>query len=457
MGGQLVWEDRFNIGVESIDKEHKKLFSILNKLFDFGKQEEKSQWVCQESIKYFRDHALQHFTDEEEYMKSINYDGLEMHARIHKNFRERTLPALERELEQTGYSEESVSHFLGVCAGWLIGHTLMEDHAITGKSTSKWSNLLPEEEQEFMSQTIMRLLHEMFQLESRLVTDCYGGEKFGNGIYYRLVYISREGEKWEIVLIFEEKLIVNTVGSVMSAQTNTLNVMMMNATRYVARQFVERVKEHFPFADDHEMKEEQLLTYEQFDKIFKRQSPQFSMLFDTGKGYFSFCVIAPQLVQCEGGVALRTENAMAEVEKYLNKNKLEKTAAGNKKKVLVVDDSEFMLKAMEDLLGVDYEVMTAKSGMSAIRGITLNRPDLIVLDYEMPVCDGSQILEMIRADEESRDVPVIFLTSRVDRESVRKVIELKPEGYLSKTLQPADIKREIDHFFEKKARKNAKA
>jgi len=106
MGNQLVWQERYNLGVEIIDKEHKKLFSILNKLFDFGKQEEKSQWVCQEAIKYFRDHAIKHFADEEAYMLSIDYEGLEMHKRIHKNFRDRTLPALERELELTNYSEE---------------------------------------------------------------------------------------------------------------------------------------------------------------------------------------------------------------------------------------------------------------------------------------------------------------------------------------------------------------
>ena len=77
MGNQLVWNERYNIGVDIIDKEHKKLFSILNKLFDFGQQEEKSKWVCQEAVKYFRDHAVQHFADEESYMASIEYAGLE--------------------------------------------------------------------------------------------------------------------------------------------------------------------------------------------------------------------------------------------------------------------------------------------------------------------------------------------------------------------------------------------
>ena len=147
---------------------------------------------------------------------------------------------------------------------------------------------------------------------------------------------------------------------------------------------------------------------------------------------------------------------MVEVEKYLSQNEVEKNIVSHKKKVLVVDDSDFMLKTMQDLLDKDYEVTLAKSGLSAIRSITLDRPDLILLDYEMPVCNGAQVLEMIRAEEDFADIPVIFLTNRVDREIVKKVLELKPEGYLSKSLQPSDVKREIDHFFEKAARRNAK-
>lgn len=189
MGNQLAWNERYNIGVDIIDKEHKKLFSILNKLFDFGRQEEKSQWVCQEAVKYFKDHAIQHFADEEAYMFSIDYAGLEVHRRIHKNFRERTIPALERELELSEYSADSINHFLGVCAGWLIGHSLIEDYAIvSGETIKQWENLHSEEEQAVMAQTLASLLHSMFQLDARLISNCYGGEKFGDGIYYRLIY-----------------------------------------------------------------------------------------------------------------------------------------------------------------------------------------------------------------------------------------------------------------------------
>lgn len=111
MGNQFIWQDRFNIGVDIIDKEHKKLFSIMNRLLIFSDQEDKSQWVCQEGLKYFKDHAMKHFSEEEVYMASISYKGYESHRRVHDNFRKNTLPALERELSRSNYSPDAVSHF----------------------------------------------------------------------------------------------------------------------------------------------------------------------------------------------------------------------------------------------------------------------------------------------------------------------------------------------------------
>ncbi len=383
-------------------------------------------------------------------MASINYAGIDIHRRIHKNFRETTLPALEKELNATGYSQDAVNHFLGVCAGWLIGHTTIEDHAIvSGETVKQWENLLPDEEQAVMGQAIISRLYTMFQLNSKLISNCYGGEKFGNGIYYRLIYITREKKRWEFMLIFEEQLIVSTIGNVIETKSESVNVMIMNVARYTARQLVEHLKEHFAELHDAKIKEEQLLTYEQFQKVFEKHSPQFSLLFDTGKGYFSYCMTTSDMVPSEDGISIITENAMSAVENYLKQNKAESIAASLKKKVLVVDDSDFMLAMMQKLLENDYEVLTATSGLSAIRSITLNRPDLVLLDYEMPVCKGNQVLEMIRSEEDFADIPIIFLTSKVDRESVKKVIELKPNGYLSKSLAPEIVKKEIDNFFEK--------
>ncbi|MBQ8117062.1 MAG: response regulator [Lachnospiraceae bacterium] len=109
-----------------------------------------------------------------------------------------------------------------------------------------------------------------------------------------------------------------------------------------------------------------------------------------------------------------------------------KRSSGQRKRVLVVDDNGPTLRTIKGMLDEEFEVQLAPSGMKAMTGIGKLRPDLILLDYEMPVCDGRQTLEMIRADEDLAFIPVIFLTSVNDREHIEKVLSLHPQGYLLK-------------------------
>jgi CheY-like chemotaxis protein len=76
-----------------------------------------------------------------------------------------------------------------------------------------------------------------------------------------------------------------------------------------------------------------------------------------------------------------------------------------------------------------------------------NKVDLILLDYEMPVTDGPQVLEMLRADPDTKDIPVIFLTGKGDKESVMSVVSLKPDGYFLKTMGKKDLLEKIKVFF----------
>ena len=144
---------------------------------------------------------------------------------------------------------------------------------------------------------------------------------------------------------------------------------------------------------------------------------------------------------------------VGEVAEYLCEY-MENYGKQNKKKILVVDDSGMVLRSVEEWLGADYEIFMANSGMMAIKYLTGNRPDLILLDYEMPVVDGSQVLEMIRTDPEFSDMPIIFLTGKSDKESVQKVMALKPDGYLLKTMPPDQIRRAVAEFFERKKAKD---
>lgn len=118
--------------------------------------------------------------------------------------------------------------------------------------------------------------------------------------------------------------------------------------------------------------------------------------------------------------------------------------ATDKKRILVVDDNGTALRTMKAMLEAQYDVALAISGAQAMTSIGKKRPDLILLDYEMPVCDGRMTLEMIRADEELKDIPVIFLTAINDRANIEAVLKLKPAGYFLKPAVKDQLLAEIE-------------
>ena len=89
----------------------------------------------------------------------------------------------------------------------------------------------------------------------------------------------------------------------------------------------------------------------------------------------------------------------------------------------------------------------ANSGLQAIKWLGKNKVDLILLDHEMPVTSGPQVLEMLRSDSETCNIPVIFLTGKGDKESVMAVVALRPDGYFLKGIQKEELLEKIQEFF----------
>ncbi|WP_029322492.1 response regulator [Butyrivibrio sp. AE3004] len=118
-----------------------------------------------------------------------------------------------------------------------------------------------------------------------------------------------------------------------------------------------------------------------------------------------------------------------------------------RKNILLVDDDPTFLKLVKGWLDEEYKVTIVNSGMQAITYLATNTPDLILLDYEMPVTSGPQVLEMIRSEGRTQGIPVYFLTGKGDKESVMKVVGLKPNGYLLKTMPKSELLQAVRDFF----------
>lgn len=105
---------------------------------------------------------------------------------------------------------------------------------------------------------------------------------------------------------------------------------------------------------------------------------------------------------------------------------------GSKKHILVVDDNALTLRNIKKMLEDKYSVAVAVSAVQAFTSIGRKKPDLILLDYAMPVTDGKMMFEMLQADVEFAKIPVVFLTSMADEHVVVELLSLKPAGYFLK-------------------------
>ena len=134
---QIVWDEKFNIGVEVVDKAHSKLFRIMKKLLEVPENEEINQATYREGIKYLEAYTMIHFLEEETYMRSIKYSNYAHHKRIHDNFRDKTLVSIKRDLELSNFSPSAVQRFVLVVNNWLAEHIMVEDQAIVGRNFAR--------------------------------------------------------------------------------------------------------------------------------------------------------------------------------------------------------------------------------------------------------------------------------------------------------------------------------
>jgi DNA-binding response OmpR family regulator len=112
------------------------------------------------------------------------------------------------------------------------------------------------------------------------------------------------------------------------------------------------------------------------------------------------------------------------------------------KKVLIIDDSELVLAMASDALTSNgFEVFTAKNGIEANSYIfsSTNRPDVIILDIMMPLLDGNKKAKLLKEKEFSRDIPIIFISSKSEDELKKLAAEAGADGYICKPFTSLEI------------------
>ncbi|MBF0203366.1 MAG: response regulator, partial [Desulfamplus sp.] len=114
-----------------------------------------------------------------------------------------------------------------------------------------------------------------------------------------------------------------------------------------------------------------------------------------------------------------------------------------KKRVLIVDDSPPNIRIMNEILKENYTVMVAKDGETALSIVNRHMPDIILLDVIMPGIDGYQVCQRLKSNDETSDIPVIFITSKNDIEDEQRGFEVGAVDYITKPFSTLIVKARV--------------
>ena len=119
------------------------------------------------------------------------------------------------------------------------------------------------------------------------------------------------------------------------------------------------------------------------------------------------------------------------------------------RKALVVDDEIHIVRVVAiKLRNNGFDVTTAENGAIALDIAKQDKPDIIVTDFQMPVMTGLELIENLRADEQTKDIPVIMLTARGFAIEEDKRQELKISACLSKPFSPREVLQTIEEVLD---------
>lgn len=284
---KLSWNEQLNIGVEVVDRAHARLFKIVGKLMDLAEYEANCENACRESIKFLEEYTMIHFSEEEAYMRSVGYKGYEKHKKLHDEFRDTTLVSLKKYLEKSGYSSGSVQRFISVLVGWLTGHIMMEDQAITGNVDAKRTfDELPDTP--VVAGAVNQAMEDVFHLRAELAEADYNGGNIRKAYYYRLCYDTNKKEKVELLLGIEEQLARRGVGLMLGVSAMQKPEMVKDTSMQIVEQFFRHLGRLFKSDTEYQLRKEESVTRDEFREDFMTRYPC-SLLFETRLGNFVFC------------------------------------------------------------------------------------------------------------------------------------------------------------------------
>ena len=121
------------------------------------------------------------------------------------------------------------------------------------------------------------------------------------------------------------------------------------------------------------------------------------------------------------------------------------------KRILLIDDHQTVFRLLEAIVRIKgYQLIYAESGQQGIVMARQEQPDMILLDVMMPDIDGFKVCQYLKENEDTKEIPVMFLTARGSEGDLETGLKAGADGFMTKPFQTIDVLKQIERLLTDK-------
>jgi len=282
----ITWQKEYALGVDFIDEAHQQLFLVIYRFLSVveDRDTEKRKALCEAMLRYLIKYTLNHFKQEEAYMRKIKYSGYEIHKQLHDNLKNNTIPHLNSMLEEQKYSNDAIERFSAVLLGWLASHILVEDCAITGEKKSRWDNDIRTLDTLVLLDNEFKLFAaDLFGLKLELVNKHFSGEYLGDNTYTFFATIASDTREYKTLLLCNGTFIHYVIRRLIGVDDKELNNGALEAFEMIAQSWAKAAVSIINRSSLLVVNNSYSLNKANYSSFFEKPHPQYGLIWRAGE------------------------------------------------------------------------------------------------------------------------------------------------------------------------------
>lgn len=286
------WDESLNLGNSEIDKDHQRLFGIISKIMYLSQdnQEEKVKYAAKEGLKFLISYTNQHFKREEQFMLDSSYPEFERHKGMHDDLKNNVLPALQKDLEESDYSVDSIRHFLGVCTGWLTTHIMMVDQTIVHHDKYQRIDLQLSDLTQNLNLVLKKIIYNLYEMDCELISDHYTGWDFGKALFYELTYVTEEKKVIHLLFTMDQKGIFALASQRSGMEITKVDSYLLALIKQILSNITHQMAYYLNITGTYKQRSGVMIESNEVALIFSNKQLTYSSLFNTPVGKFAFSI-----------------------------------------------------------------------------------------------------------------------------------------------------------------------